>query len=238
MEAWVLPGGREYPHRLVPKDTYRHCIDFDDLLSLFPSFRVVRRSHRQAADIFNDVGMIRADVLQPIEVPGMSLYMWCAPLREKDIHFIQKKPASNLWPTECLLPPAELMKCVDYRDTVTAIYFRAADIHHRAIPYYRSREDKEAKGLAERLRLAFPPADSAFEFDATIRGLHVPVCLNYWHAEIRVQHPEGKTIENVKSTWKNMAMKQALELLLNPCASRGPHAPNSLPASLYDEAER
>ncbi len=214
MAGWSIPNGMIYPQHLIPKKKYRDEMDFNDLLDRYPGFEVVRRVDKPVAEVFNEVGKLRADCLHPKDADNMSLFMWCNKMRETDIAFVQKKSASNLWPTNCETPPIDLLELVDYRETCTPVFVQAKNIHLQQIPYQRNGQDKEVKAMAQRLGKAFPPGSSEFSFTATAHLHHVPACLNYWHAELRLLDEETQSIKYSDATWKKKAFQTALDELI------------------------
>ena len=230
----VLP--HEYPEYLIPQDHFREEILVDDLLESVPELEVVRRSDKVADQTFNELGILREDVLSRSDLPGLSLHLFGGGLRVEDIKFRQKKPASDPWPASQLIDPESLLQHVDISEVFTPVFFKIKDLHRKNFPYTRSGDDKEAK----KLMIHFPEKSiweigkEAIQFTASSEVAHAPALLNYWHAELRFRDVAETSIRKTNSAWQKNAMKSALtHLVTNSAYPQAQYPELKIPQELY-----
>lgn len=216
-------GKFNYPKRILPRKKYKLKIDFDKYLHT-KKFILIRRTDKPQSYAFDELGTLRIDALinNLQDVQNMSVNLLGAKYRLQYLGYIPKGDATNTWVKKKCISIKSYKNSVEYNSNVYPIYFILNDIVNHQFQYKR-KKDKEYLKIYKEKNSTVPEGDYIFS-TGIIEVIHIPIVLNYWHAEFRLKDIiDNKIVKKVKSHnggfnseyWQNQLVKSALENVLS-----------------------
>jgi len=204
---YQLRGKYNYPLSILPKKSYRHIIDIDNLLTE-GDFFLVRRSDKSVNETFNELNILREDAILVKDVPGMSLNLLGGEFKSEHIMYSPKDNGSKRWKGERVYFFIDFKKSYVILSNPVHIYFPVKKLHGKTFPYYRGKDD-HTKKIISALNLK-PEQNGKYKFTGSSRITHDPTNLNYWHIELELKDDNGDRIKNASSAWITSAAQEAL----------------------------
>ncbi len=220
-----------YPTCVIPYFHYKYKIDINHLICE-DNCVIVRRSDKSEEESFNDLDILREDIISESDVPNLSMNLYGGKFNNTHLKFRCVRPATDLW-------NGEKIKISKYRtfylllDTYSPIYFLIKDLHNKEFPYYKT-DDKETKKLLTALNLSTLSENGKVKLNGKSFVEHTPTKLNYWHVELQIKDVQDSEIKHAKSAWQKSAAEYAYKDIITMSARKRPPNPiYKIPAYLY-----
>lgn len=223
----MIPYNR-YPVGLVPYVGLKEKITIPDLAKPECHFDVARRVKKDKLAYVNldddyliIPSAIRADVFEAKEIPDLSMNIMSHDSKADFVNYGQYGIACGDWNKKMVIPH-KYAKHVKREDTV-ALVFRAKDLHHISIPYYKAVQgqsdfdalepymDKEDQTTRELLASSFKKGNK-YKVIGLLELEHKPTMMNYWHITL-VIHEDGSG--KIVSKAKNAAEKELCNFVID-----------------------
>lgn len=198
-----------YPAEIIPQSGFKLSINIDDLLLAQSDIVLSRRIDKDVSecDYFGGKIMVESEDIVD-DYMDLSLNLLGGLFEnEKHLRYRQLKPGTNDWDGK----DVDLEKystCFEIKQHCFPIYLKALDLHNQKFPYKRSiGRQKEfndiQKNIVDRTLDVFHGEDD-YTFEGTVKIVHSPTMLNYWHIEVKgiPEDSKGKPLEKSKSTWQ------------------------------------
>lgn len=227
----------KYPIEALPQKSYFHNMDIDLMCQSIKPV-IVHRSNLSREMTFNEVGLLRNDVIPFERVPRLSMNLLGGGFRVDDIKFRVTGPGMEEWDGLAEISIEDFAQFIKIVETdYCPIFFDATAINNHDLPYERNiSQDKELRKKLIRFNLIDSKyLESVVKITGRTKILHSPNNLNYWHVEL-VIHPMGdvsETLENSKSNWKEELCKQVIKDILAVNATEDKVNFDTIPKSFY-----
>ena len=226
----LVTGRLDYPLSILPKNQYIERIDIDKLYKHVPLV-VVRRSDKPKEEIFNEIDLLREDVITKSDIPRMSMNLLGGAFKQEHIKFNPIGESCRIWDGSEKVFFSNYRKSIRLLPVATPIFFEVANLHDKEFPYKRNKDPTSNKLMNA---LAYKPSETEGKFILYGKSYisHEPTLLNYWHVEFQIKDFEKKLIEKAKSAWQKEAAESAF---LHIQTSALPECPNikEIPKSYF-----
>lgn len=213
-----------YPLEIIPSVKYKKEILIDSICNT-QDFYITRRVNHNKENLLNEIGILRDDVLQPKEVPMMSLNIMGGKFEHSHIKFRTLKEGNDKWNGKDEIFISDFFKCYEILDSskIATIFFEGNKINSVIIPYCQP-DTTELKKQVDHFFTHVPKPEkgsNGFEFEGKIIFKHDPTNLNYWHLELNVIDFKGDAITFKGATWQKRLFSHIISntLLVNALTS-------------------
>jgi hypothetical protein len=204
-----------YPIIIIPKTRYKLEIDLDKLFAENEVY-LLRKSDLKTEDTFkiysNGVYTLNDDAISLNRIINLSLNIIGGSFKPKHSKYTPKNKGSEIW-------KGDKIRISDYKDAYVIdkpkgdIFLKANNLHNKSIPYRVTTNHHLHKEI-EKFERAFGKktivsniAGQNIELKGKMKIKHVPVNLNYWHAELK--------LETYKEPLERYKSNQNIKALLN-----------------------
>lgn len=127
-----LLGKPLYPKIILPKTTYQSIVEFDELVNQFDLY-IIRRAEFCKDGIFNEVGILKDDVLSRQDVTGLSMNLLGGLFKKEHTKFRAINNGAKEWNNEevCLYKYLNDFSVVE---TWCPLVYKLQDLHNISIP--------------------------------------------------------------------------------------------------------
>lgn len=218
-------GNIDYPESILPKEDFFREIDFDLLLASNKNIYMLRRSEKSFENTFKKVGKdyyLRIDAVQNQRLPKLSINLLGTFFKKEYLKYNvpHNKPGGAKW-----LGHSVVFKNFfnDYSvvDVGCEIYLHANNIDGKTFPYSYPYSKDSAKIVSEFEKIVGggalapikdpnDPTKSYYPVFGTIKIIHDPLILNYWHAEMITKGFNDKEVTSTKPTWTDKYFKSIM----------------------------
>ena len=212
-------GELKYPFSILPKTKFKLEINFDELISDGQVY-FLRRSQVPQIEtfhIFNDgTSLLNDDAADLVRIPNFSINLMGSLFKTHHSIFIPINNGSKTWKGEKVYLSDHFD---DYKlDNENGYFFiHANKIHNIKVPYNLKFNNEFHKEVEKFIRTVgsnnvlsnTPPEDIIIK--GKIYFEHVPVNLNYWHAELKTVNYKEKSLKDAKS----VSDKRFIEVIFN-----------------------
>lgn len=212
-----------YPLCILPYSHYKLSIDINQIVNE-ENCIIVRRSNKSEKDSFNDLDILREDIISEKDVPNLSMNLYGSKFTNEHLKYRCFGEAVNLW-------KGEKIKLSKYKtfytvlETYSPIYFLIKDLHNKNFPYHRT-NDKETQKFLKALNKVETIKDGKIKLNGTSNVIHTPNKLNYWHVELTIKDIQETEIRSTKSAWQKSAAEYAYKDIIVMSAKK--IAPNNI----------
>jgi hypothetical protein len=202
-----LRGIITYPISIIPRKSYKHRFEIDDIEDLEGYF-LIRRCSKTYSETFDKNGILReASLIERLEeIPGCSMNLYKPVFQPNHISFLPKKPAYLSWDKlkDKFLWIKYIWK-VRHISPTTPIFVKLHLIHNKHYPY-NNVQNKHTEALKRNLDESKLSQENSF----TMFIKHEPTKLNYWHVEfnIHLSHREEKDLAKKDIKEKNLVSQE------------------------------
>jgi hypothetical protein len=230
-----LNGPVQFPISILPKASYVLTIDFPSLIENQEVF-ILRRSDRPKEETFNELGLLRVDVLKPKEIPFLSLNLLGGDFISEYSRFRIFGKGMERWPGDIDISLEDYPGCFNVIEQICNIFLNANGLHGQKIQYQQPQTKDLTKQVDEFFKGAgkIPvPQEGVFEFEGLVNLVHDPTNLNYWHLEYNLFDYKGIPFKKVSSTYTENFCKTVISNII--CANSSSEAPEikGIPKEFY-----
>lgn len=183
----------EYPTEILPHESYKLNMDVDTLVSKVESACVVRRvAEKPILDkVFGVTVLVNYGILQAKDILDMSTYLLGA--QYQNIHLPFVDTSKRDWKGETneeirgVLADANSWSHID--GASFPLMIRLSQLHQKTFEYPRTFESPKLKKEFEekyKIKSFYAVDDKEAIYTFSIRFVHTPTLLNYWHFEMKL----------------------------------------------------
>ena len=211
-----------YPICILPYLHYKLKIEDTSINQLVNEDNcvIVRRSGKSEVDSFNELEILKEDIISEKSVPNLSMNLYGSKFTNEHLKFRCFGEAINLW-------EGEKIKLSNYKsfynilETHSPIYFLIKDLHNKIFPYYKT-DDKDTQKLLRILGLNISSENGKVKLNGKSKVIHSPNKLNYWHVELQIKDNQESEIKNTNSAWQKSAALYAYNDIVVMSAKKNP----------------
>ena len=199
----------EYPSDIIPQSGFKLSIDIDGLLNAQSDILFSRRIDKDVLDCeyFGGKIMVESEDITD-DYKNLSLNLLGGLFEnEKHLHFRQMKPGTDAWDGKDV-DMEKYSTCFEIKRPCFPIYLKAIDLHNQKFPYRRhigklKDYNDIQNNIIDRTLDVFHGEDD-YTFEGTVKIVHSPTMLNYWHFEVKgvPEDSKGQSLEKTKSKWQ------------------------------------
>ena len=207
-----------YPDALLPKSSYKKCIDANDLV--LHACYLIRRSLKTQEETLDNIGQVRIDAICEIgndeALYGLSHNVLGVFTKEHLKYSVHHK-INIEW--VCSVEDIEPLSNDRFGifDSFVPLYVSIPSIHNRKFPHRRVIKNKST--------------DTSV--DGSCLVVHKPNLYNYWHFELQFLDCENNPIKKSGATWRVDAAKNFIKNILLEFVSVEAPVDSNIPSEIY-----
>jgi hypothetical protein len=208
-----------YPVSILPSLKHIQEISIDSICKSHNLIISRRIKSIDSKNLFNEVGHLRDNIIEPKEVPMLSLNLMGGKFEPFHLKFRTIKKGNDKWDGIKKILLSEFLSCYEIlsEEEFTFVYFDGKKIHATEFPYYQP-SSPELKTQVDHFFSYFPKpkiSTDGFEFKGKVIIKHDPTNLNYWHLELNTIDYSDNTIKNYnKSAWQKRLFSHVINNIL------------------------
>lgn len=211
----------EYPLEILPCESYKAKMDVDALVSHENDACVVRRVAEKPLleNVFGVTVFVNYDILQAKDVLDMSTFLLGAQYQNIHLPFIDasKRDWKGEKTEEILGVLADANNWKFIGDSPSfPLMMRLSQLHLKTFDYPRTFDSpKQKKDFEEKYKIKnfYAVDDKRAIYSFSIRFVHTPTLLNYWHFEMKL-HPSIDEVfprKDEKKAWMRKMVENFLQ---------------------------
>lgn len=220
-------GKIDYPESIIPKENFSNEIDFDLLLASNKNIYLLRRSDKSLEQTFQLLGgnyLLRLDAISNERLPKLSLNLLGAFFKKEHLKYIvaHNKPGGSKWLNNKKVSFKKFFKDYKVSEVGCEIYLHANNIDGKTFPFpfpyskdnarvVREFEKAVGGGVLEPVKDPADPAKLYYMVSGTIKLVHDPLVLNYWHVEMISKNFNDKEVKSASSAWTEPFFKSIMK---------------------------
>lgn len=229
---WERSNG--YPICILPYSHYKLKIEDTSINQLVNEDNciIVRRSDRSQEDSFNELEILREDIILEKSIPNLSMNLYGSRFTNEHLKFRCFGAGIKLWEGENI-KISNYKACYSILKTHSPIYFLIKDLHNKVFPYYKT-DDKDTQKLLKIMGLNISSENGKVKLNGKSNVIHTPNKLNYWHVELQIKDIQEAEIKHTNSAWQKSAAQYAYNDIVVMSAKKDP--PQSIyiiPSNIY-----
>lgn len=203
-----------YPTTILPKKRYKIEIDIDNLFAGQDIF-LLRKSDLSEADTFkkfsNGQNLLVDDAINTKRVINLSTNIIGGFFKQKHTIYRPLDEGTKEWNGD-KIKMSSFKRAYKIEKPMGNIFIKANKLHNKTIPFTVASDDNIHKEISKFEKAFGNKTIKSNERGTPIKLLgkikikHVPVNLNYWHAELKIYSYDDNTIEKYKSNTKTNAL--------------------------------
>lgn len=183
----------DYPTEILPHESYKLNMDVDTLVSTEENACVVRRvaEKPQLEKVFSVPVFVNYGILQAKDILDMSTYLLGAKFQNNHLPFVDVSKRD--WKGEKTEVIRELLADANnwsYIDIPSfPLMIRLSKLHQKTFEYPRTFDSPKLKKEYEekyKIKNFYAIDDKKAIYSFSIRFVHTPTLLNYWHFEMKL----------------------------------------------------
>lgn len=219
-------GKIDYPESILPKQNFCNKIDFNLLLASNKYIYLLRRSEKsleQTFQLLEGSYLLRLDSISNERLPKLSINLLGAFFKKEHLKYIvaHNKPGGAKWRNNKKILFKFFFKDYSITDVGCEIYLHANNIDGKTFPFsypYSKdnvkvvREFEQAVGCGILKPIADPadPTKSFYQVSGTVKLVHDPLVLNYWHVEMITKNFNDKEVKSASPVWTETFFKSIM----------------------------
>lgn len=210
----------DYPTEILPHESYKLNMDVDSLASKEEGACVVRRVAEKPLleKVFGVTVFLNNDILQAKDILDMSTYLLGAKYQNSHLPFVDASKRD--WKGETNREIREVLTDANSWSFIDGASFplmiRLSQLHLKTFDYPRTFDSpKQKKEYEEKYKIKnfYAVDDKKAIYSFSIRFVHTPTLLNYWHFEMKL-YPSIDVVFSRKEEKKKW-MRKMVEDFLN-----------------------
>lgn len=225
---------KDYPNCILPYLHYKLRIEENSINQLVNEENcvIVRRSDKSEVDSFNELDILREDIISDKSTPNLSMNLYGSKFTNEHLKFRCFGNAIKLWEGE-KIKFSEYNACYSILESHSPIYFLIKDLHNKIFPYYKT-DDTETQKLLKILGLNIQSENGKVKFNGKSSVIHSPNKLNYWHVEFQIKDIQEREINKTNSAWQKSAAQYAYnDIIVMSAKKNPPKYIYSIPSEIY-----